>query len=396
MQTVRSHHHSPQSLLAGRPLVKHLILTAMLPLIAGLVVVFAMPVPAHAQLCPADFDRDGVVTLTDFTIFADCLAGPGRSSEPLPPASLWSCLDSFDLDSDNDIDLADFQTMARIHALPCSACGNSTVEYGEQCDPPSPGSCTESCQFPAPHSDCDSPLPVYEGHTPFNNFVAESGPLPGTCATMAYDLWFTHTATCTGYLTVSLCGSSFDTVVEVFDTNGCPSTSPISCNDDGCGTGLQSRLTFPVQSGHTYSLRLGSWDSPGQGLLSISCANSTGFAACTAEAGDCQNTNGSPGCEDATCCATVCAADSFCCDVDWDNACVATALSLCDLGQLLSSALSMKTKTAEIGDLPAWSEQRELNREDAETHALEHHHPNSSTKQRNPTAKNHHANTKPE
>lgn len=41
--------------------------------------------------------------------------------------------------------------------------------------------------------------------------------------------------------------------------------------------------------------------------------------------GDCCTANASvPGCSDRTCCETVCEADSFCCEVEWDEACATT------------------------------------------------------------------------
>ena len=46
-------------------------------------------------------------------------------------------------------------------------------------------------------------------------------------------------------------------------------------------------------------------------------------------AGACNEPNGTPGCADAICCGDVCAADSFCCDVEWDSTCVDLALTLC-------------------------------------------------------------------
>jgi hypothetical protein len=42
---------------------------------------------------------------------------------------------------------------------------------------------------------------------------------------------------------------------------------------------------------------------------------------------DCCFEHGSPGCEDAACESAVCAADSFCCDVEWDTICVEAAES---------------------------------------------------------------------
>ena len=42
-------------------------------------------------------------------------------------------------------------------------------------------------------------------------------------------------------------------------------------------------------------------------------------------AGACNEANGTPGCSDAACCEAVCAVDSFCCDTEWDAACVTIA-----------------------------------------------------------------------
>jgi hypothetical protein len=45
--------------------------------------------------------------------------------------------------------------------------------------------------------------------------------------------------------------------------------------------------------------------------------------------GDCLENNGTPGCSNAECEATVCAIDGFCCDVSWDGICADEALDLC-------------------------------------------------------------------
>ena len=41
--------------------------------------------------------------------------------------------------------------------------------------------------------------------------------------------------------------------------------------------------------------------------------------------GSCQEDNGTPGCDDPSCCSFVCEIDVFCCDVEWDASCVAQA-----------------------------------------------------------------------
>ncbi len=97
---------------------------------------------------------------------------------------------------------------------------------------------------------------------------------PGHCLSSP-NLWYRYTATCTGQATVSLCGSSFDTMLAVYKGSSCyPKLSDmIGCNDDACGQ--QSELTFDVVSGNRYLIEVGGYGSEtGQGLLSISCEGS--------------------------------------------------------------------------------------------------------------------------
>jgi hypothetical protein len=50
---------------------------------------------------------------------------------------------------------------------------------------------------------------------------------------------------------------------------------------------------------------------------------------CEDAEGDCFESNGTPGCEDPACCGLVCAADPFCCEVEWDQLCADQAEDLC-------------------------------------------------------------------
>ncbi len=51
-------------------------------------------------------------------------------------------------------------------------------------------------------------------------------------------------------------------------------------------------------------------------------------SSCGPDAGSCFSPHDA-GCDDVQCCATVCAADPFCCDASWDSLCVDTASALC-------------------------------------------------------------------
>ena len=57
---------------------------------------------------PGHFDCDGKVDLDDYAAFSDCLSGPNSSPSPAPPVLTQDCLDAFDVDRDNDVDLGDF------------------------------------------------------------------------------------------------------------------------------------------------------------------------------------------------------------------------------------------------------------------------------------------------
>jgi hypothetical protein len=94
---------------------------------------------------------------------------------------------------------------------------------------------------------------------------------PGRCMTSP-NIWYIYTAICTGETTVSLCGSSYDTRLAVYNGGGCnPSESRlIECNDDYCG--WQSEITFDVTAGQQYLIEVGGFgDNTGQGIISVSC-----------------------------------------------------------------------------------------------------------------------------
>ncbi|MEM7229328.1 MAG: hypothetical protein AAF432_11000, partial [Planctomycetota bacterium] len=57
-------------------------------------------------------------------------------------------------------------------------------------------------------------------------------------------------------------------------------------------------------------------------------------ADCGAGAGGCFTNNGTPGCDDVTCCDLICTADEFCCSTGWDQICADSALANCDMGDV--------------------------------------------------------------
>ncbi len=79
------------------------------------------------------------------------------------------------------------------------------------------------------------------------------------------------------------------------------------------------------------------------------------------DAGCCFDAHGTPGCQLASCCETICALDPFCCASSWDQICVDQALANCcpaDLnrdgvvdGEDLGGALSQWGLPADLGDI---------------------------------------------
>ena len=95
----------------------------------------------------------------------------------------------------------------------------------------------------------------------------------GVCMTSP-NIWYCYTATCTGNVTVSLAGSSYDTMLAIYDGCGCYPTfaaNLIECNDDA-GNSYQSEITFAAIAGNQYLIEVGGYGAEkGEGLLSIKC-----------------------------------------------------------------------------------------------------------------------------
>jgi len=137
------------------------------------------------------------------------------------------------------------------------------------------GLLTISCEgggVPPSKDDCDDAKPVGD----VTNLAFDTGDAtfdgPGLCLTSP-NIWYCYTASCTGDVTVSLAGSSFDTMLAVYDGCACyPSASDlIECNDD-FGPGYQSAVTFAATAGSQYLIEVGGYGTySGQGLLTISC-----------------------------------------------------------------------------------------------------------------------------
>jgi hypothetical protein len=106
---------------------------------------------------------------------------------------------------------------------------------------------------------------------PFNTTGARFGG-SGLCM-VSPNIWYCYTAPCTGDVTVSLAGSSYDTMLAVYRGCECFPTQAdlISCNDDFGGT-YQSQVTFAATAGEQYLIEVGGYGSQeGRGVITIEC-----------------------------------------------------------------------------------------------------------------------------
>ena len=124
---------------------------------------------------------------------------------------------------------------------------------------------------PPSNNNCQNAMRIGEViNQAFNTSYATSDG-PGHC-TNSPNIWYRYTASRTCNVTVSLCGSSYDTVLAVYRGSECypQQSNVLGCNDDACGR--QSEITFPATAGNEYLIEVGGFGvNTGQGVISISC-----------------------------------------------------------------------------------------------------------------------------
>jgi hypothetical protein len=150
------------------------------------------------------------------------------------------------------------------------------IEVGGYGNEKGAGLLTISCQGvqppPSSKDDCQNAKPVGDVKDLAFSTANATFDGPGLCMTSP-NIWYCYTATCTGNVTVSLAGSSYDTMLAVYDGCECYPTANdlIECNDDA-GNSYQSAVTFAATAGSQYLIEIGGYaNDKGAGLLTISC-----------------------------------------------------------------------------------------------------------------------------
>ncbi|MFN0012289.1 MAG: hypothetical protein ACKVS8_11675 [Phycisphaerales bacterium] len=125
-----------------------------------------------------------------------------------------------------------------------------------------------------PADACGSAPAIGGGTHRFSTTAATSDGPSSACAPSGNDVWLRFTPACAGPVSVTTCGSNFDTVLDVF--TACPSGGGIvvSCNDDttACGAVLTnpSSLAFDAAAGTTYWIRIGGFNGAvGSAVLNV-------------------------------------------------------------------------------------------------------------------------------
>ena len=120
---------------------------------------------------------------------------------------------------------------------------------------------------PLANDECTGAIPISCGGmaTGSTSAATDSG------GNAAPDVWYSFTTNILEDVTVSLCGSTYDTAIRVF--SDCPATNEVLFNDDSCG--LQSEGTFTADGtggGATYYIMVeGFGTSAGDFTLNVSC-----------------------------------------------------------------------------------------------------------------------------
>lgn len=140
--------------------------------------------------------------------------------------------------------------------------------------PGSPSSVVVTLSDPGDNDNCWAAAGIGPGVEPFDTTSATTdGPSETSfCSNgaMEADIWYLYSATCDSDVTVSLCGSTFNTVLAVYDAS-CPvaSGSALACDDDACS--LQSETTFAATSGTDYLIRIAGYNGDtGTGSMAVS------------------------------------------------------------------------------------------------------------------------------
>ncbi|MCE7974033.1 MAG: hypothetical protein DYG92_06865 [Leptolyngbya sp. PLA1] len=131
-----------------------------------------------------------------------------------------------------------------------------------------------SFYYSYPNDVCTGAVTVTEGSHTFGNCGANTEDTAGMCPSDGFvprhDLWYSFSPAQSGEYRIDTCGTSFDTVLAVYE--GCPVSgqTPIACDDDhGTGCGLQAGVFATLTAGTSYRIRVGSFSPNVTGAFNL-------------------------------------------------------------------------------------------------------------------------------
>ncbi len=112
---------------------------------------------------------------------------------------------------------------------------------------------------------CSDAYPMTNGVTYSESTMqanSNGDPTPGCQANFGRGVWFAFTPSISGRITISTCGSDFDTVLQVY-TGACASLTPMICNDDAGSAcfAVTASVTFDGVAATTYRILTGGFNS---------------------------------------------------------------------------------------------------------------------------------------
>ncbi len=157
-----------------------------------------------------------------------------------------------------------------------SASMTAGVQYYIMLDPENTagGTVTWKLNCPAtgsPNDACGGALPIACGGTVTGNTTGNNTDATPCNSFSSPGVWYTISSPTAANITLSLCGSSYDTWISVY-SGSCPSGfTCVGQNDDFCG--LQSQFTFSATAFTTYYILVNGFSSnSGAFTLSATCA----------------------------------------------------------------------------------------------------------------------------
>lgn len=131
-----------------------------------------------------------------------------------------------------------------------------------------------SCSGIPANDECATATTIALGpNGPYTNALSTTT-TPQACGFGSNDVWFRFAAPCEAEFQFETCGSSFDTVIELF-SGSCASLTSIDCNDDDCG--LQSSLSAYLLEDQVVYLLVGGF-SGATGSVTITVTGGIGYA----------------------------------------------------------------------------------------------------------------------